>query len=317
MHCRDKEILFTKEGKKRIYVNIKDNEMSSNQEMQYKPTIVNTRLGSVEYAEFGEGPSIIALHGAMGGYDQSLLLARTIGDNGFRYIAVSRPGYLGTPLASGKTLDQQADLCAELLDVLGERTAIVMAVSGGGPCALHFALRHKERCRGLVLVSTCGDKITTPIPFSFQITKLLVRWPVIANAMKKKALANIDQMASRSIADPVVRARTLQDPESGPLFTALMESTCDRMAQRMPGMENDIAITRTTTYPLEKIAVPTLIVHGTADSMVPYEQHAKPLASRIPNAELLTIEGGEHVSIFTNREEVKARVTPFLHEHSL
>ncbi|HEY3377670.1 MAG TPA: alpha/beta hydrolase [Armatimonadota bacterium] len=280
------------------------------------PTVVSTRYGRVEYAEFGAGPAVLALHGAMGGYDQSLLLARTIGDAGYRYIAVSRPGYLGTPLSSGKTPMQQADLCAELLDALHIRTAAVMAVSGGGPCALQFALRHQQRCRGLVLVSTCGEKVNTPIPFSFHLTRLLVRWPACANAMQKKALANIEQMASRSIANPVLRARTLQDPDAGPLFTALLTSTCEHMAQRMPGTENDIAITRTTDYRLEEIAVPTLIVHGTADSMVPFAQHARALASRIPGAELLAIEGGEHVSIFTHRPEVKARVAPFLHAHA-
>ena len=44
------------------------------------PTIIKTRRGPVEYAEYGEGPAVLALHGAMGGYDQSLLLARTIGE---------------------------------------------------------------------------------------------------------------------------------------------------------------------------------------------------------------------------------------------
>lgn len=279
--------------------------------------VLNTPNGKVEYAEFGKGPAVIALHGAMGGYDQSLLLARTIGCEGFRYIAVSRPGYLGTPLTTGKTPEQQADLCADLLDALGIQTAVVMAVSGGGPCALHFALRHQQRCQGLVLVSTCGEKIDTPIPFAFRLMMRLMRWPMLANAMqKKKPSANIEQAASRSIPDPVVRARTLQDPEAGPLFTALLTSTSDRVAERIPGTENDIAITRTTTYPLEEIAVPVLVVHGTADSVVPFEPHAKALESRIPNAELLTIEGGEHVSIFTHREEVKARVTCFLREHA-
>jgi pimeloyl-ACP methyl ester carboxylesterase len=43
----------------------------------------------------------------------------------------------------------QADAVAALLDVLGIRTAAVMAVSGGGPCALQFALRHPQRCCAL------------------------------------------------------------------------------------------------------------------------------------------------------------------------
>ena len=163
-----------------------------------------------------------------------------------------------------------------------------------------------------MLVSTCGEKVDTPIPFSFHISKLLMRWPACANAMRKKALENIEQTASCSIADVEVCARTLRDPEAGSLFIALMSSTCDRMSQRLAGTENDINITRMTSYPLERIAVPTLVIHGTADRMVPYQLHAQALANRIPDAELLTIEGGEHVAIFTHRKEVKSRVACFL-----
>lgn len=280
------------------------------------PAVVTTALGPIEYAEFGEGPAVLALHGAMGGFDQSLLLARTIGGSGFRHIAVSRPGYLGTPLASGKSPEKQADICAALLDVLGIETAAVMAVSGGGPCALQFVLRHGRRCRALVLVSTCGERVVTPIPRSFHLMRHLIRWPAAANAIRRKTLANIDQAASRSIPDPVVRARTLDDPEAGPLFRALLSSTSDRMADRMPGTMNDIAITRTASYALEEIAVPVLVVHGTADRVVPFEPHARALSGRIPNAKLLAIEGGEHVSIFTHHREVKARVSTFLQEYA-
>jgi len=291
--------------------------MCNDNKQMHTPTVLDTRAGRIEYAEYGEGPAVLCLHGAMGGYDQSLLLARTIGDAGYRYIGVSRPGYLGTPLASGKTAEGQADLCAALLDALGISTVVVMAVSGGGPCAQNFALRHGKRCRGMVLVSTCGAKVDTPIPFSFKVAGLLMRLPGVADAMQKKAQANMEQAASRSISDPALCKRTLQDPEAGPLFTELLTSTADRMAQRMPGTMNDIAVTSSTAYPLEKIAVPTLIIHGTADRMVPYEQHARPLATRISGADLLTIEGGEHVSIFTHRAVVLPRVARFLREHSI
>ena len=47
---------------------------SKHNQEEIAPRIVGTQYGRVEYAEFGEGPAIIALHGAMGGYDQSLLL---------------------------------------------------------------------------------------------------------------------------------------------------------------------------------------------------------------------------------------------------
>jgi len=105
---------------------------------------VKTTCGIVEYMEFGIGPVVVALHGAMGGYDQSLILAQTIGGAGYRYIAVTRPGYLGTPIDSGISPEQQGDLIAALLDEIGIKKAGIIAVSGGGPSAVQFGIRHSD-----------------------------------------------------------------------------------------------------------------------------------------------------------------------------
>src|SRR5512133_1902046 len=83
-----------------------------------RPALSTTARGRVEWAEYGAGPAVLALHGAMGGWDQSLLLARTIAAGGHRFIGLSRPGYLGTPLAAGRSPEEQADLYAAALDVL-------------------------------------------------------------------------------------------------------------------------------------------------------------------------------------------------------
>lgn len=40
------------------------------------------------------------------------------------------------------------------------------------------------------------------------------------------------------------------------------------------------------------------------------------MAARIPGAELLAIEGGDHVAIFTHRDEARARVARFLLAHA-
>ncbi len=278
--------------------------------------IKSTKRGPVEYATLGDGPAVLALHGAMGGYDQSALLARTIGEAGYRFVCVSRPGYLGTPLSSGRTSDDQADLCAALLDELGVCEAAVMAVSGGGPCAIQFALRHPSRCWGLVLVSTCSGTIADRVPFAFQIMKVLARVPGFPAFMRRKAQRDPEASSRRSIADPAVRARTCRDPVAGPLLAALTQSTMDRMVLRLPGTENDIAITRRTDYPLERIAVPVMVVHGTADRIVPFKPHAEGFRQRVPGVEMVIVEGGEHVAIFTHRAQVRERVTGFLRQHA-
>ena len=82
--------------------------------------------------------------------------------------------------------------------------------------------------------------------------------------------------------------------------------------QRLDGTAHDIRNSQTTAFELEKISAPTLVVHGTVDKIVPYETHAPEFEARIPNAELLTIENGEHVAIFTHRNVVQSRVAEFL-----
>ncbi len=277
--------------------------------------LVPTPQGPVEVADWGDGPAVLSLHGAMGGHDQGVLLARTIGAAGYRYLAPSRPGYLGTPLSAGRSAEAQADLHAALLRALGVRSAAVMAVSGGGPSALMFALRHPELCWGLVLVSTCSGVMAERIPLRFHLMKLLARLPGVEGAARRRLERAPEEAAARSIADAAVRARTLADPEAWPLFQALLRSTSDRMARRLAGTDNDIRVTRRTTYPLERIAAPALVVHGTADAVASFA-HGRALASRIPGAELLAVEGGEHVAIFTHRALVRARVTAFLRAHA-
>lgn len=279
--------------------------------------ILNTTRGPVEYLDAGDGIAVLSLHGAMGGYDQAQILARTIGESDYRYLAISRPGYLGTPLSAGRTPEEQADLYAEFLDLLGISQVIVFAISGGGPSAIHFALRHREKCHGLVLASTVGGKTKNKIPLIFHVMTCLAKWPVFVNMMKRKTEKNLVQNLRRSISDPDILERTVSNSDVMTLFRELTVGMFNRMAERIQGTKNDIRITRTRTYPLKDIAVPTLIIHGTKDPHVPFEDHGMRLAAEIPCAHLLATEGGEHVTIFTHREEVLAKVSSFLKELDL
>lgn len=279
--------------------------------------MLTTSRGPVEYLDSGNGEVVLSLHGAMGGYDQAQILARTIGGSNYRYLSISRPGYLGTPLTAGRTPEDQADLYAEFIDLLNIRQVVVIAISGGGPSAIHFDLRYRERCRGLVLVSTCGAKVKNKIPISFHITTVLAKWPAFVTMMRNKTERNLKQALRRSISDPDILERTLRDTDVMTLYKALVVGGFHRMSERIKGTKNDIKITQTRSYPLKDIAVPTLVVHGTKDPFVPFEEHGKRLATEIPRAQLLTAEGGEHVAIFTHRREVRSKVSEFLKELNL
>lgn len=271
-----------------------------------------TPRGLIHYADAGEGPAILSLHGAMGGTDQGMILARVTGADAGRVIAPARPGYPGTPLSSGTTPEAQADLCAALLDHLGLDKVAVIAVSGGGATALMFALRHPGRCRGLVLVSTCAGPQPMPMPPGFGLMGALVRWPAFVGWMKRRALRNPDRVSTRSIPDPDHQRALRADPVAMPLYRQLRSGMFDRLAERLPGTQNDILVTRSQSFPLSEIGVSTLMVHGTHDPLLPFDRHARELAGRIRGAELLTVEGGGHAALFTHRGLIVPRVADFL-----
>lgn len=280
------------------------------------PHIAPTPHGAVEYAEAGSGPAILALHGGMGGYDQGLLLTRAALADADRYrtIAVSRPGYLGTPLDSDATPAQQADLYAALLDRLGVARCVVISVSAGGPSALQFAARHPSRCAGVILVSSCSGRLATPPEVAARLPLMgwLARLPWLVALLRWRAERDPMRSALRSIADPAVAERTLRHPVAGPLLRALQSSALSRLAQRLPGTLNDIAqFEDLLEPPLAQVQAPVLVIHGEADRVVPFA-HAQRVAAAVPQAELLAIPAGEHVSLFTDLERVRAAVRGFL-----
>src|ERR1700726_2964646 len=77
--------------------------------LQANSSIVDTARGPVEYSMKGQGPAVLLVHGSPGGYDQSRATANLFGSDHFTFIAVSRPGYLRTPLQQ-KSPEEQADL---------------------------------------------------------------------------------------------------------------------------------------------------------------------------------------------------------------
>jgi pimeloyl-ACP methyl ester carboxylesterase len=61
---------------------------------------IDTSLGIMEYAMIGDGEPALIIHGAGGGFDQAIDIAGVLAGRGYRLIAPSRFGYLGSPLAT-------------------------------------------------------------------------------------------------------------------------------------------------------------------------------------------------------------------------
>ncbi len=96
-------------------------------------TTIPTRSGTMEYAEKGTGRPILMIHGTGGGFDQGLHFAAPLVTAGYRVIAPSRFGYLGSDFPADAGTAAQADAFVDLLDALGiER----LPVAGGSAGAL-------------------------------------------------------------------------------------------------------------------------------------------------------------------------------------
>ena len=113
--------------------------------------------------------------------------------------------------------------------------------------------------------------------------------------------------ARRSIRDPALAARTLADPIAGPLLRELQSSTLRRLSERLPGPLNDIdQFSSISPISAARIGIPMLVIHGNADRVVPFA-HGQRVGASAPNAELVAIDGGEHVSLFTHLDPIRQR----------
>lgn len=258
--------------------------------------VITTALGPVEYSKTGEGPALLSIHGSPGGYDHGVGLPQIIDIREFTVIAPSRPGYLRTPLSSGANPEEQADLHAALLDELHIEQAIVLAASGGGPSALQFALRHPDRCRGLVLLCVVSQRYVEKEVF--QTLSPIAR-------MGKQAINNL------ALFDPFIYLlQSLASLQNSPVPDVL--SSLSQASLRKEGYRNDMhQFAAMMPYPLKDISVPTFIAQGTADTDVPFE-HAQLLADSISGARLVPVPGGDHLFFITHQKEFLPALQDFL-----
>lgn len=270
--------------------------------------VATTARGQVEYATMGTGLPVLMFHGTPGGYDQVLASHQADPEalRGQRTIAVSRPGYLRTPLSSGATFEAQADLFAALLDELGIEQVVAFAGSGGGYVGIQFALRHPQRTQALILYAPSID------PEHFSEDEAPDRG--FLPTLRTDVLIWLARGPLLSVLAPtIVDGFNADDPGQREIFGAFVASGAPARA-RADGILNDLRQRDDpgiAEWPLEEIRIPTLILHGNADENSSYASSVR-IAGQIPDADLVTFEGGGHFINVTRADEVRTHIQRFL-----
>ena len=267
--------------------------------------ILDTAAGPMEYQQIGNnGPVLLLLHGTPGGYDQAIPI------EGMRVLVPSRPGYLRTPLDTGRTPQEQADAYAALMDSLGIDQVIVMGASGGGPSAIAFAVRHPKRTVALIALEAVSqtlslEELTIEMPFF--MSSDFYMWAALS-AMK--TLMGPEEIVELVVPNPENQRLILDDPAKLKRIESLMWSSWP-MSLRQLGEANDFTQFADIDLNASAISVPTLIIHGTEDINVEYTQSIA-LAEQIPGAILHTVDGADHMMPFSHSEEMTAAIEEFL-----
>jgi 2-hydroxy-6-oxonona-2,4-dienedioate hydrolase len=253
--------------------------------------LVHTGSGLVEVAEAGHGPPVLVVHGAAGGFDMGLRVGADVLGDDFHVIAPSRFGYLGTPMPTDASLDDQADALAALLDALDVVTVAVVAVSAGAQPATRLALRHPERVRALVLITPAlylppppGAADAGPPDF---VMDHLLGSDLLVWAVARLAPRLIVRVAG------VPRALDRQvTPEDREKFVSWFLPAKPRHV----GLAHDMRTTTPTApdLPIEELRMPVMLVSAEDDPYLTADV-VRYSARRLPAAEVLVCESGGHV----------------------
>ena len=182
-----------------------------------------------------------------------------------------------------------------VLDAAGVRSAHVYGVSMGGGIAMELALQAPERVRSLVLGCTAVKTEATGHvkPLQFVLLKSLM--PLLGGLLGKKAYG--PAAPPEAVATDIAAMKVEQFDWDG--VRAQANAVADYVVDRARVAALDI---------------PTLVLHGTADSTVPYAK-GQDVAATIPGARLVTFEGAGHNFLVAATDEANRATLGFLAEN--
>lgn len=269
------------------------------------PTIRTSDHTELYYKDWGSGQPVVFSHGwpldADAWEDQMYFLA----SRGYRCVAHDRRGHgRSSQPWTGQNLDTFADDLAAVVEALDLRDAIHVGHStGGGEVARYIARHGTGRVAGAVLVSS--------------IPPLMLKTPANPEGTPIEAF---DQIRAGVMADRSQFFKDLSAPFYGANRAGSKVSQGVRDEFWLLGMLASFeacydcikAFSETDqTEDLKKFDVPTLIVHGDDDQIVPIQAAALKSAKLVPNAVLKVYEGAPHGLPTTHKDRLNADLLEF------
>ena len=270
------------------------------------PTITTRDGAQIYYKDWGSGRPVVFSHGwplsADAFEDQMLFL----GERGFRVVAHDRRGHgRSSQPWNGNDLDTYADDLAELIEELDLRAVTLVGHSTGGGESTRYIGRHgTRRVAQAVLISA--------------IPPLMLKTPANPGGLPIEVF---DDLRAKVLADRSQFFLDLATPfyggnrPGGKLSDGVRQSFWLQCMQA--GLKNAYdcikAFSETDlTEDLEKFDVPTLILHGDDDQIVPIGASALRSAELVKGATLKVYPGGAHGMCTTQKDEVNADLLAFL-----
>ena len=267
--------------------------------MRQMPFITTSDSVDIFYKDWGAGQPVVLSHGWPLNSDswesQQLYLA----SNGCRAIAHDRRGHgRSSQVWDGNDMDHYADDLSALIEVLDLRDVMLVGFStGGGEVARYIGRHGTERLAKAVLVSAVP-------PFMLKTKDNPGGVPIdVFDGLRKDALADRSQFY-RDLADGPFFGNNREGVQiaRGPRDALWRQGL---QAGHRNAFESIEAFSATDfREDLAKFDVPTLVIHGDDDQIVPYEVGGKASAALIDGAQLITYEGGPHGMTDTHKERL-------------
>lgn len=253
----------------------------------------------------GSGPDLILIHGASGNTrDFTFALVDRLAQD-YRVIAFDRPGlgWSDSLGPDGISPSMQAAILQKAADQLGVTRPVILGHSYGGAVALAWALTDTPDIGALVILSGATMPWPGGLGAYYAITGSRIGAATVIPALT-------------AFATPAQTDRVLQaifEPQSAPpgyadyvgIGLTMRRDTLRVNAQQVTRLKPHVT-RMSALYP--RLTLPVEVLHGTADTVVPADIHAIPLTSRLPDANLVLIEGAGHMPHHTHPDEVIAAI---------